>query len=354
MIAADGHRSPVREALGITRSGRGHIRTLASVLFRAPLDEYLQKGVQQFQIEQPGFSAFLTTYSDGRWVVMLSDEKRDEAAQIEVVQKALGRKDIPIELVTTGRWELSAWIADKYSSGCVFLAGDAAHTLPPSRGGYGANTGIDDVHNLAWKLAAVLRGEAHEGLLETYNAERQPIGTLRHDQIFTRPDYAAFADASAKTQILEDTAIEFGQLYRSSAVLGAGADLPIAQRPDQWAGQPGTRAAHVWMTKKGEKERISSLDLFQHSWVVLSENTQWCDAATHAGAKLHLPVTSVRVGEDATPANPEEFRKLYGIGESGAALVRPDGYIAWRSVELPASPLDALCEALAKVSFAKV
>jgi putative polyketide hydroxylase len=76
--------------------------------------------------------------------------------------------------------QLSAWIADKYSSGRVFLAGDAAHTLPPSRGGYGANTGIDDAHNLAWKLAAVLQGEAQEGLLDTYDAERRPIGKLRY------------------------------------------------------------------------------------------------------------------------------------------------------------------------------
>jgi putative polyketide hydroxylase len=253
MIACDGHRSQVREALGITRSGRGYLRTLSSILFHAPLEEYLEKGVRQFQIEQPGFEAFLTTYGDGRWVVMGSDEERDEAAQLALVQRAIGRTDLKIELVTTGRWELSAWIADKYSAGRVFLAGDAAHTLPPNRGGYGANTGIDDANNLAWKLAAVLRGESGDGLLETYDAERRPIGKLRHDQIFSRPDYAEYADKDApKVAVIDDDAMELGQLYRSSAILGAGAELPPAQRPDQWAGQPGTRAAHVWVTKKGE------------------------------------------------------------------------------------------------------
>jgi putative polyketide hydroxylase len=251
VIACDGHKSKVRDALGITRSGRGPLKTLTSVLFRAPLEEYLEKGVHQFQIEQPGgFEAFLTTYMDGRWVVMGADEERDEAAQMALVKRVLGRDDIKVELVTTGRWELSAWIADRYSSGRVFLAGDAAHTLPPSRGGYGANTGIDDVHNLAWKLAAVLNGESKEELLDTYDAERRPIGKLRHDQIFTRPDYADYADKNTAPQpILGDDAVEFGQLYRSSAVLGAGAELLPAQRPDQWAGQPGTRALHMWMTQ---------------------------------------------------------------------------------------------------------
>ncbi len=75
-----------------------------------------------------------------------------------MVEKAIGQSDLPIEIITTGRWELTALIADRFSSGRVFLAGDSAHTLPPARGGYGANTGIEDVHNLAWKLASVLSG----------------------------------------------------------------------------------------------------------------------------------------------------------------------------------------------------
>ena len=142
LVAADGHRSPVRAALGIGRSGRGHIQTLRSVLFRAPLDQYLESGLSQFNIAQPGFEAFLTTYRDGRWVLMFSDdEERDEAMLQLLIAKATGRPDLKAEILTTGRWELSAQIADTFSSGRVFLAGDAAHTLPPSRGGFGANTG---------------------------------------------------------------------------------------------------------------------------------------------------------------------------------------------------------------------
>ncbi|HUR02184.1 MAG TPA: FAD-dependent oxidoreductase, partial [Nonomuraea sp.] len=79
LVAADGSRGPVREALGIGLSGRGHMRTLRSVLFAAPLEEYLQSGVSQFEIDQPDLQGFLTTYGDGRWVLMFTDdEERDE------------------------------------------------------------------------------------------------------------------------------------------------------------------------------------------------------------------------------------------------------------------------------------
>ena len=99
--------------------------------------------------------------------------------------------EVRIELIATGRWELAALIADRFSGRRVFLAGDAAHQLPPNRGGYGANTGIEDADNLAWKLAAVTSGQFSPELLDTYDTERRPIAWLRHDQIFARADYKA-------------------------------------------------------------------------------------------------------------------------------------------------------------------
>jgi putative polyketide hydroxylase len=153
---------------------------------------------------------------------------------------------------------LSALIADRFSSGRVFLAGDAAHTLPPARGGYGANTGIEDAHNLAWKIGAVLSGASAPELLDTYDAERRPIAWLRHGQIFARPDYAQFARSADKdVRLIDDDAMELGQLYRSSAVIGAGEDLPPALPPDQWVGQPGTRAPHVWYPRRASGFRRS-------------------------------------------------------------------------------------------------
>lgn len=352
LIAADGHRSPIRAALGIGRQGRGHMRTLRSVLFRAPLDEYLASGVSQFNIDQPDFQAFLTTYRDGRWVLMFNDDaERDDATLRALIVKAIGRDDLPIELITTGRWELSALIADTFSAGRVFLAGDAAHTLPPTRGGYGANTGIDDASNLAWKLAAVLQGESTPELLASYDAERRPIARLRHDQIFVREDFKQEAKPDGGQQPLyEDDAIEFGQLYRSSAVIGAGPELPPAMRPEQWAGQPGTRAPHLWITRAGE--RLSSLDLFQAGWVLLTADASWAPAAAAASAALGIALPCIVFGQDVDTEAPDTFITAYGLGLHGATLIRPDGYIGWRSPALPDQPAAVLTAALARAGSA--
>lgn len=137
-------------------------------------------------------------------------------------------------------------IADRYQEGRVFIAGDAAHALPPTRGGFGANTGIADVHNLAWKLEAVLRGRSCPALLETYEAERRPVACTRLEQTFARPDYARYAKDFENVPLFDDAAMEYGQLYRSAGIVGAGDELPAAAPPNVWKGQPGTRAPHVW------------------------------------------------------------------------------------------------------------
>src|SRR5207245_11709708 len=100
VIAADGSKSAIREALGITRKGRGPIRTIRSVLFRAPLDEYLKSGISQFEIEQPGLSAFLTTCQDARWVLLLTDDiERDPTKLADAIHQAIGRTDLNVELI---------------------------------------------------------------------------------------------------------------------------------------------------------------------------------------------------------------------------------------------------------------
>lgn len=352
LVAADGLHGQVREALGIGRSGRGHMRTVRSVLFQADLDEYLERGISQFQIDQPGLQAFLTTYHDGRWVLMFTDDvERDEDALRAAVLEAVGRPDLDVRIITTGRWDLTALIADRFASARVFLAGDAAHTLPPTRGGYGANTGIEDAHNLAWKLASVLSGESTPQLLDTYDAERRPIAWLRHQQTFARPDYAPYATPEdAGAPILDEVAVELGQLYRSTAVLGAGDELAPARRPEQWAGQPGTRAPHAWV-RVGDEE-LSTLDLFQRTWVLLAEEQRWGPAAARAAEALGIGLAFVRLGADARPADPAAVRTALGLRAGGAVLVRPDGYVAWRSAEAPADRAAALTWALGRVASA--
>ncbi|MCE2564818.1 FAD-dependent monooxygenase [Komagataeibacter sp. FNDCF1] len=343
MIAADGAKSAVREALGMSRSGRGPIRTVRSVLFRAPLEEYLARGVTQFEIDQPDLKAFLTTYQDGRWVLMFKDQiERDEEALQAAIRKAIGRDDLPIEIITTGVWELGALVADSFASGRVFLAGDSAHALPPTRGGYGANTGIADAHNLAWKLAAVLAGHADTALLDTYDAERRPVAWCRHQQIFVRPDYRRDAAGHAVDEpMIDDDAMEFGALYRSSAVIGTTDALPAALRPDQWAGQPGTRLPHLWVMR--EKRRVSTLDLLGTGWTVLTMDAAW---------PVPEGVARLLAGVDFIPEDVDTLRSALGLGRSGAMLVRPDGVIAVRFADLPQDPATVLRMAFESVSAA--
>lgn len=342
LVAADGAGSEIRGRLGIARTGRGLLSVQRSILFRAPeLEHYLRQGIVQFEIEQHGFEAFLTTYSDGRWVLMLKDDlDRTEDEQRAAIRRATGIEDLVIDLITTGRWELSALIADHFSCGRVFLAGDAAHQLPPNRGGYGANTGIGDVHNLAWKIAAVHTGRSEPALLDTYDAERRPVAWLRHEQIFARADYKAYIDTpTSETEIIDDIAMELGQLYRSVAPADIRPDLPDARRPDEWVGQPGTRAPHVWVAPGR-----STLDHFGRQWALVTGSEAWRTAAESVSAKLGVPIDILA----ATSASELHASILtaYGLGPGGASLVRPDGYIAWRSVTAPTSREAALTSAL--------
>lgn len=351
LIAADGNRSKIRELLRITRQGRGHMQTLRSVLFRADLDQYLQ-GVHQFNIEQPDLKAFMTTYNDGRWVLMFHDDiERDDATLLSAIHQAIGKSDIPIELITTGRWEMEALVADTFQSGRVFLAGDAAHTLPPNRGGYGANTGIADVHNLAWKIAAVLSGTSSPSLLETYDAERRPVALLRHDQIFARADFKVHLHKETPaSEVIDDNAMELGQLYVSKGFTGVDDKLPAALKPDEWAGQPGTRMPHFRAVRDGES--VSVLDTLDGvSWVLFSKAEEWKGVAEEVQKQSSSRIYGVQVGKDISPADGDIFQRAFGVTGTGASLVRPDGYIAWRTLHMPSDAVKVLRNAFAQAAM---
>ncbi len=363
MIAADGDASPIRESLAIPRSGHGFMQRRHSVIFRADLDVYLKFGIRQFQIDQPDFDAMLAPLYDGRWLLVFAGDEAavpDEAALRGSVRRAIGREDVPFEIESRDRWTLHAAIAERFRDGRIFLVGDAAHTLPPARGGYGANTGIEDAFNLAWKLAAVISGASAPGLLDTYDAERRPVAWLRHAQIFARRDYARWStEEERRVAVIDDDAMEFGQLYRSRAVLGADTNLPTARRPEQWAGQPGTRAPHL--RASNATAQVSTVDLLHRDWTLVTSDAQWCVAAEQVRAQSGLALACLRFGETVSPPTSgegpqdpwlflEHFHAAFGIGSDGASLVRPDGYIAWRSAGRPDDPQRALLEALGRVA----
>ncbi|KAF4342078.1 phenol 2-monooxygenase [Fusarium beomiforme] len=363
MAACDGNRSRTRESLGIQRHGVGLLRKLQSIMFKCePLQQYLDHGYSQFQIEgrEDGFEAFMTTYGGGRWMLAWNQEVDDpdavldEATQRDMIRKASGVLDLrdeDIELITTGKWDICGLIADKFSSGRVFLAGDAAHALPPNRGGYGANTGIADAHNLAWKIASVLRGESTPELLDTYDVERRPVADVRHDQIFARDDYKRYVKEKEwpgkNVEIMDDVAMEFGHFYTSKGIIdGPDGSVPV-KRPDEWNGHPGTRAPHVAL----DGSHVSTLDFFGGSWVVISKEKNWSQLVTAAAEATNVNISFVHVGGDISEKNQGAFSKLFGLGDSGASLVRPDGFIAWRATEWPAEAQKELTQAMVQASF---
>jgi hypothetical protein len=237
--------------------------------------------------------------------------------------------DLPMEIVDVANWRAEATCAERMRDGRVFLAGDAAHVVPPN-GGFGGNTGIQDAHNLAWKLAAVVKGDAAPALLDTYEAERLPLCRLMVEQAYTR--YATRVVPERGTEGVQppapDIELEIGQVMRSAAIVPDGEDDGVLHLPAaELGGRPGTRAPHVVLGDGG-----STLDLFGSGFVVLRAAGEGADDWAPVGAVTHV-------------IDDEGFAAAYGLAPGGAVLVRPDGAVAWRSRE-PADH-DAIAAALA-------
>ncbi len=168
---------------------------------------------------------------------------------------------MPVVIENIATWRAVADCADRFRDGRVFLAGDAAHVVPPN-GGYGGNTGVQDAHNLAWKLALTLTGAAGPGLLDSYDAERRPVGELTVEQAFTRyvTRVAPYLGTGNTQPVVDDFSMEIGYRYNSPAVVLEPGRPPLHEHPRESKGRPGARAPHVFLDRDGT--RLSTLDLF--------------------------------------------------------------------------------------------
>ena len=222
--------------------------------------------------------------------------------------------------------------------------------MPPN-GGFGGNTGIHDVHNLAWKLALVLRGLAGSQLLATYEQERRPAGKFTVEQAYTRyvTRSATYLGAKDFEPPVNDFNIELGYLYHSPAIVAEDDDEAVHADPRGTVGRPGSRAPHLWIEKDGK--RVSTLDLFGTGFTLLAatEGAAWGAAAREAAeAAGGLMLETYTFGQELR--DPENgFAAAYGITTTGAVLVRPDGFVAWRAKNSVAQPQDTLREALARL-----
>ena len=268
LVAADGARSPIREALGITRSGPGFTGgPMVSVYFRADLNAVVRgREFNLCQIEHPDAPGGLASV-DGRyrWVFMSPGPAggRDWAG---LLRTALGVAAPDLEVLSVLPWRGEMRVADRYRDGRVFLAGDAAHVMPPFAAG-GANTGIADVHNLAWKLAAVLRGQAGDALLDSYQAERRPAGWFAADQSARRTgdlrQAGAGGDGLAHPYVLGAGGFQ----YPAGALGGDPAADPEPVTEFRPAGRIGTRVPHRWLDPGRTR---STIDRAGPDWAVLT------------------------------------------------------------------------------------
>ncbi|MER6961619.1 FAD-dependent monooxygenase [Streptomyces sp. NPDC000618] len=368
LVAADGPRSPVREQLGIGQSGPGDLFHNVSLTFRSHgLAEVVgdRRFIVCYLTSPDADGALLPVDNRENWVFHAPwhpeqgetlEEFTDERC-VEHIRRAVGVADLDVEITGKAPWHAAQRVARSYRSGRVFLAGDSAHEMSPT-GAFGSNTGIQDAHNLAWKLAAVLDGWAGEPLLDSYDAERRPVAeatsaraavrSAEHSHPGFAPPPGVGGGGGPQRGILN---VALGYRYPQGAVVGADPASPVVPEGLDLTGEPGSRAPHLWV-RRGD-ERISTLDLYERSLVLLSdagEPSGWHEAAERLAGELALPLKSYRVGAgsgaDLVPEGDADWAERHGTARGGAVLVRPDGFVAWRSPGPDPAPESTLRQVL--------
>jgi putative polyketide hydroxylase len=356
LIVADGAASRLRRQLNVPTTGQGAMGHLLNVLFKADLKSLVDR--REFSlcvIERPEVCGLLTSINNSdRWVfhVVYDPAKGEKPADFpndrceELVRLALGLPEIKVEVESVLPWEPSARVVENMRVGNrIFLAGDAAHQFPPW-GGMGANTGIVDAYNLAWKLAMVLKGNTGTALLDTYDEERRPVALAAADAS------AAGADERGLISVQLNWSVIRGWMKKLPLISGHGygyASQVICHEnttplggltwrpwtmPSLFAcidGRPGRRVPHIWLERDGK--RISTLDVSGRSFVLLTgaDGQSWMEAAKKVSEKLGIEVDGFQVGPQGNLVAPKGiFESAAGIYPDGAILIRPDDFVVWR------------------------
>lgn len=326
LIAADGSRSPIRERLGIQRTGMGTLGTSIGIVFDADLSELLPDGeTWLYYLQNPKFTgAFINTNHANRHIfgIQYHPERGESIADYpperlaEYIRIGLDMPDLEPEIVWTGVWETAAKIAERWRDGRVFLVGDAGKVTPPT-GGMGGNAAVCDGYDIAWKLAAVLKGQAGDGLLDSYEAERKPFAQLVvNESLYNFVHRVAPHMASDDIpESLGHPRVILGHRNRSSAVIIDDDDPEPTEDPFTPSGRPGFHAPHVWLAPG-----VSTVDKFG-GWLLFTGPDGY-DAWDEAANRAPIDVDVYSLGEHAD---------VYGVGAQGASLVRPDGVVAWRT-----------------------
>jgi 2-polyprenyl-6-methoxyphenol hydroxylase-like FAD-dependent oxidoreductase len=353
LVGADGAQGRVREALGVPVSGLGVLSQQIGIYFEAALGRLVaERPAALYFIESAAISGLFAAVDNAdRWVFYTArppswDDSLSIERSVELVRLAAGLPDLNVRVLNVLPWAMAAQTAERFHVGRVFLAGDAAHVIPPV-GGYGMNTGIQDAHNLAWKIAGVVAGWAHPSLLETYEAERLPVARFVTEQALLN------MRQPGRPEQYSTRGLALGVSYRSAAVVADGTPLPQVVNPVTDyvpSARAGSRAPHLWLQRA--RARVSTIDLFDTAFTLLAgaSGTGWRNAATTASGELGLPLNAYTVGPEGDLGDGDgSWATTYEVSPDGAVLVRPDGYVAWRSPTNVRDPQAALLRALRTV-----
>ena len=358
----------IRELLGIQSEGYGALpEYFIFIYFRVPWQPLIagHEG-DAFLIKNPGvegiflggkddFGAFLINYrpDQGESYEAFTPERCQS-----LIEKAIGQPGMPVEILDVTHWQPAEDVAEQFQKGRVFLVGDAAHTMPGYKG-LGLNTAVQSAQNLAWKLAAVTGGQAGPELLATYQTERHPVGRFAAHQSLMGPGATVLPKEVVVNLLSKDEDLPLfypivGYRYRSQAIITEDAssseqEISLLDR-EELTGLPGSRVPHLWLERDGQ--RISTLDLLDGRFVLLAgpDGAPWQKAASDAATSLGIKLSAYQVGADGDLLDRENgWQTKMGGSPEGAVLVRPDGFVAWRSDTRPPSPESLLAQVLATI-----
>jgi putative polyketide hydroxylase len=334
VVGCDGARSAVRSLCGVDFDGDDSFGDYINVLFDADIASLVaDRRSVGYQVRDADGS-IMAVDNRSRWLFnfRVGDEGADawtDERLIERITRGIGRADMAVNVVSAVRWAPAAKLASTYRVGRVLLAGDAAHVVPPV-GATGMNTGVQDAHNLAWKLAGVVHGTCHPDLLDTYEAERRPIGARTVAAAAANQRAASGPPPSGVTRsgppsLAGGVGLTLGYAYSSAAVIDDD-EGPTPDYPDDQivsTGRPGERTPHVRLQIGPRATMPSSMVGPGFGLFGGAAAMKWAGAIPFVNVIAVMP-----------PMDPSgRFADAFGIGPSGVTLIRPDNVVAWRQAE---------------------
>jgi len=335
LLGCDGASSAVRRASGIAMEGPDNLQSFAMIHFTADLSSLTRDcpGVLFWLCDQGMGGTLISHGGNNEWVYMHpvdADYVIDQSPEVceSMVRSVLIDVPVDIKILKISSWTMTSQIADRYRDGQVFLVGDAAHRFPPS-GGMGLNSGVQDAHNLVWKLHAVITETADDTLLDTYDPERRPVAqrnaqaslenAFKMIEVFEalgQPDQTNLSQAINNQQTHFDMfGLQMGYRYEIE-----GTTTPIAPLSDEVirnytpSSEPGCRLPHGWLIRNGKT--ISSLDLI--------DLTQ---ATVIAGPSAQVSHKCLQVGRDFEDPN-AWWSTVLGLPDDACLTIRPDQHVA--------------------------